>query len=96
VEPPFVPKTTGVHDTQNVDDDFLGEMPEETPILESELTKNMNRDSQGNDYFTNFSFVNQENLESFQTGASSNSMASGAGEQAPAQRRKSFEEENDD
>lgn len=93
-----MPKTTGVHDTQNVDDDFLGEMPEETPILESELTKNMNRDSQGNDYFTNFSFVNQENLESFQTGASSNtnSMASGAGEQAPAQRRKSFEEENDD
>jgi hypothetical protein len=58
IPPPFVPRTTGVSDTGNVDDEFLNEMPEETPAEMNALLTIHNSDA----LFDNFSFVNESNI----------------------------------
>lgn len=58
IPPPFVPKTTGDRDTGNVDDEFLNEMPEETPAEMNALLAIHNSDA----LFDNFSFVNESNI----------------------------------
>ena len=37
VAPPFIPKTSSKIDTQNVDEDFLNELPSETPVQDCEF-----------------------------------------------------------
>jgi hypothetical protein len=58
IPPPFVPRTTGVGDTGNVDDEFLNELPEETPAEMNALLTIHNSDA----LFDNFSFVNESNI----------------------------------
>jgi len=53
-----VPRTTGVGDTGNVDDEFLNEMPTETPAEMNALLEIHNSDA----LFDNFSFVNESNI----------------------------------
>ena len=53
-----MPRTTGVGDTGNVDDEFLNEMPEETPAEMNALLALHNSDA----LFDNFSFVNESNI----------------------------------
>lgn len=53
-----MPRTTGVSDTSNVDDEFLNEMPEETPMEANVLLTIHNSDAM----FENFSFVNESNI----------------------------------
>jgi hypothetical protein len=53
-----VPRTTGVGDTGNVDDEFLNEMPQETPAEMNALLEIHNSDK----LFDNFSFVNESNI----------------------------------
>lgn len=55
VVPPFIPETHGSTDTSNVDSEFTDEMPQETPVMESDLSTNR-------DVFDNFSFVNDSNV----------------------------------
>ena len=58
IPPPFVPRTTGVSDTGNVDEEFTSELPEETPAEMNALLLQHNSDA----LFDNFSFVNESNV----------------------------------
>lgn len=60
IPPPYIPRTTGVGDTGNVDEEFLNEMPEETPCEMNALLTIHNSDA----LFDNFSFVNESNIKS--------------------------------
>ena len=62
VRPPYEPQIQSSTDTQNIDDEFLKELPEETPEQVTELMKVHNTDQ----LFQNFSFVNPSHGQSTQ------------------------------
>jgi hypothetical protein len=56
--PPFVPVTQSTRDTNNVDEEFLQEAPQETPVVENALMRVHNKA----ELFDNFSYVNETNV----------------------------------
>ena len=56
--PSFVPQVKNTSDVQNVDQEFLEEAPEETPVQASDLA--VLACEEGN--FDNFTFVNENNM----------------------------------
>lgn len=82
-----MPRTTGVGDTGNVDDEFLNEMPTETPAEMNALLEIHNSDA----LFDNFSFVNESNIIKT-TNPSSNQTDESQGKVGRV-RKNSFDEE---
>jgi hypothetical protein len=56
IKPPYVPETECNEDVSNIDDEFLQDNIAETPAMECELTKMINKRGE----FDNFSFVAEE------------------------------------
>lgn len=58
IPPPFVPVTGGIDDVSNIDPEFLQEEPKETFATTSPLLEAY----KSNELFTNFDYVNEDNL----------------------------------
>ena len=64
ITPPFVPDVEDSSDVQNVDKEFLSEMPEETPVQQSELAAMASEEGD----FDNFTYVNENKFSEIESG----------------------------